>query len=398
MSASHVVVPEHALHPSIVHAPTRRALNRGAGLRGHGLVSFHPLAAPVAPTVREHLIALGGDPDALDGELAELVLLGHLVVEGDPEGEEVVLDGATGRVHSMWLYEKSPGSAEVFPLAPSVDALLRFLAAVDDFRGRKGQFAALAGRSGTEAVREAEALLMGVFAEEEWGEDGWGPAEPPSDGEHAIPAFWRIAAAIRPLGLIAGAGRGLALDLPAGLLEEAFGADEVVRLADDRLPPALVHGPTRRFLTEVGLPADGIMFSGPADGPLPTVSDDRQAAGGGPLPADAEHLIVLGGLVHDFEVLLDGRSGAVFYAQVGSADVVPVNADVSTLAFTLWLHQCERESNEEHDFTQDFYHPLADTMVEVLASVDPVACLPAAGPDDFRYWPEVFHDEAGGVL
>ncbi|MEU9605392.1 SUKH-4 family immunity protein [Streptomyces sp. NPDC048057] len=396
MFASHVVVPEHALHPSIVHEPTRRALTRRAGLHGHGLVSFHPLAAPVAPTVREHLIALGGDPEALDGELAELVLIGHLVVEGDPEGEEVVVDGSTGRVHSMWLYEKSPGTAEVFPLAPSVDALLRFLAAVDDFRGRRGRFAALAGRSGPEAVREAEALFTGVFDEEEWGEDGWGAAEPPSDGEHAIPALWRIAAVIRPLGLMAGAGDGLALDLPAGLLEDAFGADEVVRLSEAQLPSALVHGPTRRFLTEVGLPGDGIMFSGPAAEPLPVVAQDR--AGDGPLPADAEHLIVLGGLVHDFEVLLDGRSGALFYAPFDSAEAVPVNTDVSTLAFTLWLHQCEQEANEEHDFTQDFYHPLADTMVEVLASVDPVACAPASDPDDFRYWPEVFHDEAGGVL
>lgn len=37
-------------------------------------------------------------------------------------------------------------------------------------------------------------------------------------------------------------------------------------------------------------------------------------------------------------------------------------------------------------------------MIEVPAAVDPVACVPAVAPDDYRYWPEVFHDEAGGVL
>ncbi len=37
-------------------------------------------------------------------------------------------------------------------------------------------------------------------------------------------------------------------------------------------------------------------------------------------------------------------------------------------------------------------------MIGVLASADPVACLPATGPDGFRYCPEVFHDEAGDVL
>ncbi|MFF3459847.1 hypothetical protein ACFYXH_37230 [Streptomyces sp. NPDC002730] len=49
-------------------------------------------------------------------------------------------------------------------------------------------------------------------------------------------------------------------------------------------------------------------------------------------------------------------------------------------------------------FTRDFYHELADTMVAVLDPVDPVACLSAKDADDYRYWPEVFHDEAGGVL
>jgi hypothetical protein len=42
-----------------------------------------------------------------------------------------------------------------------------------------------------------------------------------------------------------------------------------------------------------------------------------------------------------------------------------------------------------HDFSGDFYHPLAVTMVDTLASVGPVACLPASTPDDYRYWPEV---------
>ncbi|WP_219822061.1 hypothetical protein [Streptomyces sp. Ru62] len=43
-------------------------------------------------------------------------------------------------------------------------------------------------------------------------------------------------------------------------------------------------------------------------------------------------------------------------------------------------------------------HQLADTMIEVLASAGPVARASAATPDDYRYRPEVFHDEAGGVL
>ncbi|WP_437090545.1 SUKH-4 family immunity protein [Streptomyces sp. enrichment culture] len=409
MSATSVVVPEHAVHPSIVHEATRRALAPGERLDGHGLVSFRPLTGPSPLTAREHLAVLGGDPAELDRDLAELLVIGHLIVEGDEEGDEVVLDGETGRVFSMWLYEKSPGGAELFPLAPSVGALARFLTAVDDFRSLRGRFAALTGRTGPDAVREAERLLTEAFAEEAWGEDGWGPVGPRSGWEHPLPAFWRIAAAIRPLGLIAGPGRGLALDLREGLLDEAFGAERMVRLTDDRLPPALVHTPTRRFLTDVGLPGDGFMFYGPGPEPLSTLPEDWAESQGDPrhahlwdgseqLPPDAEHLVVLGGLVHDFDVLIDGRTGVLFCTEIGADHVVPVNADISTLAFTLWLHQREQVLDEEHDFTRDFYHQLADTMIEVLASVDPVACRPAEGPDDYRYWPEVFHDEAGGVL
>ncbi|QTE02839.1 SUKH-4 family immunity protein [Streptomyces cyanogenus] len=65
---------------------------------------------------------------------------------------------------------------------------------------------------------------------------------------------------------------------------------------------------------------------------------------------------------------------------------------------SLWLHQREQALDEEHGFSQDFYHQLADTMIEVPAAVDPTACRPAEAPDGYRYWPEVFHDEAGGVL
>ncbi|MEU2060846.1 SUKH-4 family immunity protein [Streptomyces sp. NPDC013455] len=409
MSATSVVMQANGSHPSIVHEPARRALAPGERLDGHGLVDFSPLTGPTLPTVGEHLAALDGDPAQLDPGLSGLLLIGHLVVEGEGDGEEVVLDGVTGRVFSMWLYAKSPEDAELFPLAPSVPALLRFLAAVDEFRTLRGGFAALAGRTGREAVREGERLLTEVFTEEQWGEEGWGPAGPRSGWAHPIPAYWRIAAVVRPLGLIAGPGRELALDLPEGLLDEAFGTDNLVRLTDDQLPPALTHAPTRRFLTEVGLPGDGYMFYGPEPAPLPTLPQEWAESQSNPrhahlwngsrrLPPDAEHLVVLGGLVHDFGLLIDGRTGALFHTEFGADRVVPVNADVSTLAFTLWLHQREQVLDEQHDFTQDFYHQLADTMIEVLASVDPTACRPAQGPDDYRYWPEVFHDEAGGVL
>ncbi|WNO70465.1 SUKH-4 family immunity protein [Streptomyces sp. AM8-1-1] len=408
MSTTDFVVPAHALPASITHEATRRRLT-GTGLPAeHRLIRFAPLAESRVVSVPA-LLAEGADPAQLDPYIADLLLIGHLRID-EYDAQEVVLDGASGRVFSMDLFEKSPGLIDVIPLAPSLDALARFLEHVDDFRSMRGRFAALTGRTGPDAVAEASRLLMSAFTDEDWGHEGWGTVHPPSEWEHPLPAFWRIAAVIRPLALVAGPGQGLRLDLPTGLLDDEFGPDEMVRIEASALPAALVHEPTRRFLTEVGLPRDGIMFGMDGDDtPLPTLPEDRASSQRNPahrhlwngtdeLPPDAEHMVVLGGLMHDFIVLIDGRTGALHYAEYNADRVVPVNADISTLAFTVWMHSREGRLDEEHHFTHGFYHQLAETMTEVLSSVDPVACLPATDEDDYRYWPEVFHDEAGAVL
>ncbi|WP_328681836.1 SUKH-4 family immunity protein [Streptomyces sp. NBC_00322] len=399
MSATSIVVPAHALPASITHEATRRRLT-GPGLPAeHGLIRFGPLAESRVVPVPD-LLAEGADPGKLDPYIADLLLIGHLRCE-EYDAQEVVLDGATGRVFTMYLFEGSPGLIDVIPLAPSVDALARFLAHVDDFRLMRGRFAALAVRTGTAVVAEASALLMSVFSDEDWGHDGWGSAGTPSAWGHPIPAFWRIAALIRPLALVAGPGGGLRLDLPTGLLDEEFGPDQMVRIEPSALPAALVHEPTRRFLTEVGLPKVELMFGLWRDesllrtlAELATPMDEDSCR----MPADADNLVGLGSLIHDFEVVIDGRTGLLSYHLYGDDTTTPVNADISTLAFTMWMYSREQRLDEEHDFTQDFYHQLADTMAEVLSSVDPVACLPSTGEDDYCYWPEVFHDEAGGVL
>ncbi|WP_328394972.1 SUKH-4 family immunity protein [Streptomyces sp. NBC_00390] len=410
MAGTIITVPEGALHPAITHEATRRWLAESGLQDGHSLMRFSPAEAPT-PTVRQYLLtkAANAAPDRLDAYIADLLVVGHLLIDSY-EADEVVLDGTTGRVFSMWLYEESPQNAELFPLAPSLEALTRFLTAIDEFGGLCGGFAGLAGKTGAQAVAAASALLMSVFTDEEWGDADWGSAGPRSGWDHEIPAFWRMAALIRPMALIAGPGKGLRLDLPKGLLDEEFGADEVVRVAPSRLPAALEHEPTRRFLTEVGLPQEALMFwMDEEETLLLSLPEDRERSKQNPdhdhlwngtdeLPPEAEHLLVLGGLMHDFTVLIDGRTGAVHYAEYDADRVVPVNADISTLAFTVWMHSRQQDLEEEHDFTDDFYHQLADTMIATLASVDPVACLPATDPDDFRYWPEVFHDEAGGVL
>ncbi|MDF6019569.1 SUKH-4 family immunity protein [Streptomyces sp. JH34] len=280
--------------------------------------------------------------------------------------------------------------------------------AVGELTTLTGRFAHLQGRFGGPVVEEASALLRSVLTDEIWGEDGWGDVE----WEGEMPSFWRTAALIRPLALVAAPGRGLRLDLPADFIEEEFGAEGVVRLSPGDLPDALEHEPTRRFLVEVGLPRDGLLFGAEARedilNSMTAVCAERMENPAlrhlgiaGTLPEDSDHLLLIGGLMHDFDTVVDGRTGLVHYTLIDDDTVTPVNADVSTLAFTVWMHSRQRKLEEEYELTGDmgeFYHQVADTMVAVLATADPVACLPATGPDDYRYWPEVFHDEAGGVL
>ncbi|MFJ8976182.1 SUKH-4 family immunity protein [Streptomyces sp. NPDC102282] len=399
-----VVVPEEAIHPDVTHGATRRSLAAGVLPAAHEIMAF-PYLAESRMVTAVHLVEETYDPGDLDPRIAGTVVVGHLMI-GAYESQAVVLDGEGGRVFSLDMH--APAYAELHPLAPSLDALGRFLAAVDELRTLSGRFAHLHGRTGAAVTEEASALLLSVFTDEDWGEDGWGDVE--WDG--GVPPFWRTAALFRPMTLIAAPGRGLCLDLPPDFIEAEFGPEEVVRTAPADLPDALEHEPTRRFLSEVGLPRHGLMFwlDEPEDllkAVTATRAEDRanpdtaHLRTAGKLPDGSDHLLVIGGLMHDFDVIVDGRTGEVHYAPMGEATVTPVNVDVSTLAFTVWMHSRQRKLEEEHGLMGDmgeFYHELAETMIAVLATADPVACLPATGPDDFRYWPEVFHDEAGGVL
>ncbi|MEN3538035.1 SUKH-4 family immunity protein [Microbispora sp. ZYX-F-249] len=348
---------------------------------------------------------------AVDPFIAGLEIVGHLLCEGQ-EAQAVARDPDSGRVFALEVYR--PDLVALDALAPSVEALRRMVAAVAELEGLRGRFADLAGHTGVEPVKEALRRLVAVFRAEEWGPDGWGPAGGPERWPHELPTLWRIMAVIKPMALIASPGRGLRLDLPARVLENVFRVRGLVRVAPENLPAALTHEPTRRFLSEVGLPADARLFSADGAGePLRTVLEHREeflrdpglahlhdAIGRTPPPPGADHLFVIGGMGgYDLEALLDGRTGAIYHAPYTCEELTPLNADVSTLAFTLWMYAMEQGLRDPYDLTGgDFYHQLADTMVATLAAVDPVACLPSTGADDFRFWPEVFHDAAGGVL
>ncbi|MFF3405727.1 SUKH-4 family immunity protein [Streptomyces sp. NPDC002742] len=368
------------LDPYVTHAGTRDRLT-GPGLPCDGtLLGFGALREHGLRTVAD----LAGDADKLAEELRDQLVIGALR-SLDRDLESIVLDGTTGEVSSTYV-RRNPALLDLSPLAPSLEALLRFAAATEELtvsRVRPGPF-------GPKAVAEVSDRLSAVF------EDAAGADVPP---------YWRMAALIRPLARIAGPGEGLVLGLPKRLLDEEFGAGGIMRFEDVDFPPALTHEPTRRFLRESGLPEDGFLFQLDTEVPLPALTeyyaDERPGEfSAGMLPASADRLIRLGYLLEDTSLVMDGTTGAVLAWSEPDLTLRPLNADISTLAFTLWLLHREKTVDAAHGLS-DSYDQLAATLTETLATVDPTACDPTPslpGDDGRRYWPEIFEDQAGGTL
>ncbi|MBK3646206.1 SUKH-4 family immunity protein [Streptomyces sp. MBT33] len=379
-----ITFTEDQLDPYVTRAPTRQRLT-GPGLPGSGaLLTFAVLRTDGLRTLAESTDAASGqDPDLRD--LRDRLVIGELLAPAGMEAESILLDGGTGEISTAYLFE----AMDDRPLAPSLEALVRFAAVTEELADLRGQFASFAGRHGAKAAAEASRQLLALFEE---GTDG------------RVPPYWKAAALIRPLALAAGPGTrtGLTLDVPARLLDEEFGHARVARFEDVDFPATLTHEPTRRFLRETGLPEDTVLFHLDTEVPLQTLAeyaaDDRPGtASPFELPARADHLIRLGHLVEDNSLVVDGATGEVLNWSEPEARLHPLNTDVSTLAFTLWLHQRERGIDKylSHELTTQAYDQLAATMLQVLASVDPTATTTSA---DWHYWTQAFQDEAGGVL
>lgn len=375
-----ITLSEDELDPFVTHAATRDRLT-GPGLpRDDALLAFGTLREHGLRTVAD----LAGDADSLAEELRDQLVVGALR-SLDRDLESILLDGTTGAVSSAYV-RPNPAHLDLAPLAPSLDALLRFAAATEELtlsRGRSGPF-------GPKAVAQVSDRLSAVFADAT-GED--------------VPPYWRMAALIRPLARIAGPGDGLVLGLPKRLLDEEFGAGGIMRFEDVDFPPALTHEPTRRFLRESGLPEDGFLFQLDTEMPLAALSEyyadeGPDAFSAALLPVAAGSLIRLGHLLEDTSLVLDGTTGAVLAWSEPDLTLRPLNADISTLAFTLWLLHREKTVDAVHHLS-DSYEQLAATLTETLATVDPGACdrTPALpGDDGRRRWPEMFEDRSAGML
>ncbi|MGW2637247.1 SUKH-4 family immunity protein [Streptomyces sp. NPDC001348] len=373
-----ITLTEDDLGPYVTHAPTRHWLT-GPGLPGDSdLLTFDPLRTAGLRTLAD----AADDPAE---HLRNRLVIGELLNPAGMDPESLLLDGGTGEITTTYLFE----AMDSRPFAPSLEALVRFASVTEELAALRGEFAAYAGRHGTKAATEASRRLLALFEEGTGGE---------------VPPYWKAAALIRPLALVAGPGTdsGLRLDLPARLLDQEFGQGRVARFEEVDFPAALTHEPTRRFLRETGLPENAVLFHLDTDVSLPTLTEyfTSDRADDHPLevlPAHADHLIRLGHLTEDNSLVIDGRTGAVLNLSEPEAALYPLNTDVSTLAFTLWLLHHERTIDDHlgHELTTRAYDQLAAAMIQTLASIDPTGTTTGA---DWHYWTDRFQDEAGGVL
>ncbi|MBK3576605.1 SUKH-4 family immunity protein [Streptomyces sp. MBT65] len=379
-----ITLTEDDLDPYITHASTRRWLT-GPGLPGDSaLLTFEELRRAGLRTVADSL----GDPGPLAEELRDQLVIGALWGPDGGEAESILLDGETGEIATTYFFHDRPDLMETGPLAPSIETLTRFTETTDELTHLRGQFASYEGRRGPKTAAEASRRLLAVFESE-------------TDGE--VPPFWKAAALIRPLALVAGPGTtsGLTLDIPARLLDQEFGHGTVARFEEVDFPATLTHEPTRRFLRETGLPEDAFLFHLDTDVPLPTLTEFYEDAPTEELPPRADQLIRLGYLLEDNSLVVDGATGEILTWSEPEGTLAPLNTDVSTLAFTLWLLHREKtiDADLSGELTAEAYDQLATTMLQTLSSVDPTGrAARTAGGGHPHYWTEAFQDEAGGVL
>ncbi|MGI5346965.1 SUKH-4 family immunity protein [Streptomyces sp. CA-250714] len=187
------------------------------------------------------------------------------------------------------------------------------------------------------------------------------------------------------------------------MLEEVFGEDGLLRLPPHLLHPRMTHGPTRRFLTEVGIPAGGMdphYWEGtPLRCHIPIAEDPsweetaaelRTAEG---LPGPLEDLFHLDFLGYG-DLLLDGRTGIVHEVNEWHEGMLPAHRDLESYTYLLYaLHRgLRRWRVHAKDAHRDAQYWVADDLVLDLRTYDP---LPFADPE--RVWAGHFDDLASGI-
>ncbi|MFJ3219116.1 SUKH-4 family immunity protein [Kitasatospora sp. NPDC086801] len=319
------------------------------------------------------------------GGLAALPEAERLFVLGETEycapfaaaGGPVLLDGTTGEVFlgggALRRDLLASGLPELAGLVQEVEAVAAAARQADALDGRRGPAVV------AEVMAEAERRMRQV--------------DPELFGRSATPpAHWGTALLVRALGwgALPGGPGGPAYEVGTELVAELAtltgeegGAGLVHRYRAEELPAGLVHEPTRRLLTEIGLPLGGAMF-GVCEEPLVTMAQayPEYFDGEEERPYQREFL-ALGDWPTDLTIALDGVTGRLElpdWYDDGQPEAY-LNRDLSALLYALWTYERLRAEWERWDYgrgrdTWAVFDPqsLLSTVVDRLVeAVDPEA-------------------------
>ncbi|MFE6050965.1 SUKH-4 family immunity protein [Kitasatospora sp. NPDC056446] len=381
------------LPDGVVHAGSREFLTREGLPAAGAFLDFGALGS--------------GELRAAPGDTQRLFVLGETdyCTPFAAVGNLVLLDGTTGEVFL------DNGGPRRDLLASDLTALAGLVREVEAVAEAARQPRALDGRRGPAAV--AEVLAEAGRRMREVDPALFGDDAALFGDDAAPPAHWPTALLVRALGWGAAPGGpdGLAYDIGAELVtevaaltDEEDGPGRVHRFRPEHLPAGLRHEPTRRLLTEVGLPLGGAIF-GVCDEPLVTMGEAYPEYFDGeeerPYQRD---FIALGDWPTDLTIALDGATGRLElpdWYDDGQPEAY-LNRDLSALLYALWTYARLRAEWERWDYgrgrgTWAVFDPqsLLSTVVDRLVeAVDPEAF---ASPG--RSWRLLAEDgHMGGLL
>jgi hypothetical protein len=387
-----------ALPATLRHEPSRRFLTEVGLPEQAAELEFTSIRDGRLPPLTE-------DPEAADAPVA---LDGRLLVLGrtDHWDARLVLDGGGGGVHLV-AWEGDDLCHDL--VASGLTELAGLICEIEAVSGRPGDpvppgrprgMAALA-RTRAEAeqrLRRIDPRLYEVYEAEE-------PAREP--------AHWGTALLVRTLRLAArpGAPGGLAYEIEPKMVAELAegGGGEVRRFTEEELPAGLTHAPTRRLLTEIGLPREADMFV-VHDGPLRTMGEAHpdyfEADSELPTRAYQCDFLALGWWAPELALALDGATGRLElpdWFDHGSP-AAHLHQDLSALLFACWTYQQAHQvwarwdigaggrSAPWHVYSPK--HLLQNRVASLVEAVDPTAWA-----TEWHSWPQMENDDhTGGLL
>ncbi|MER7584724.1 SUKH-4 family immunity protein [Kitasatospora sp. NPDC097691] len=219
------------------------------------------------------------------------------------------------------------------------------------------------------------------------------------------PAHWETAVRVRALawGAMPGEPDGLRYAVDVSLVEElaALTDGTVRRFEESDLPAALLHAPTRRLLTGLGLPlSDRGMFRIDEVGPLLTMAETFPDSYD---PDDPEYgeeyrrdhqgeFLAFADWMYDFTIALDGATGRLELPSWfdDGEPAAYLHRDVSALLHVVWTYERLRAERRrwvgrKASVPWEVFHPrelLDGAAEEALRRLDPEAFASAV-----HFWP-----------